>query len=116
MRSLLTSACLFGCVLTAATPPALAEDITTARVHYTPADLASDDAVAALYGKVAKAAKRVCRAQTVTSEERAYAAACEQKAVAKAVADIDKPAFTAFYTDALAQQNAATKSATLASR
>lgn len=116
MRSLLTSACLFGCLLA---PTAQAAEISSITLKYVKADLASEAGAAALYDRLAEAAKTVCKADDILPRSDALASErqCEREAMAKAVAKVDAPVLRAYYEAALhAPRNAATKSETLASR
>lgn len=117
MRSILTSACLFGCLLaTTATAVAAPASVT---IKYTNTELTTEAGAAAVYDRIAVATKRVCTEEQRTPLFMALVveAQCQKETLSNTVAKVNAPALNAYY-DALLKQprNAATRSETLASR
>jgi UrcA family protein len=105
MRSLLTSALVFGSLL-GATTAAFATP-TSVSVTYSASDLTTEAGSAAVYEKIAAAAKTVCRPESIMPLAQSVAFQ----------AKVDAPALSAYHEAVLhPSRNAVTKSATLASR
>ncbi len=112
MRTLLMSACIFGCLAT----QAFAADRIV--VHYTQADLADEASLSTLYGKIAAAAKKLCRNDSSLLRAQGYIfdSECEDDAVKAAVVKTKAPALVAYAESVKRSENAAAKSKALASR
>jgi UrcA family protein len=77
--------------LTQAGTPA-PDDVPTVRVSYQDLDLSSEHGAAALYSRIAGAAKRVCPSTNVMGvQARITAEKCVAAAIERAVADVNSP-------------------------
>ncbi|HWA23319.1 MAG TPA: UrcA family protein, partial [Caulobacterales bacterium] len=105
MRTLLMSACIFGCFAT----QALAADHIV--VPYTQADLADEASLSTLYGKIAAAAKKLCRNDSSLLRAQGYIfdSECEDEAVKNAVVKAKAPALVAYAESVKRGENASAK-------
>lgn len=85
-------------VCAAMTGAARADGVRQMHVKYADLDVATGAGAAALYGRIKVAAARVCAMPGEGSLARlAQAKACEQRAIAEAVAAVGSPALTRAY-------------------
>jgi UrcA family protein len=111
MRHLLVSACFIGCAIA---PVAYAE---TVRVPYIAGDLTTEVGLAQLYEKVDKAAKSVCKPDSLAPlTSQTAELECRREAVREAIYKEGAPALTAYFESTAKAGNAATRSKVLASR
>ena len=85
--------------LAAVTVPAASEDDHPSRVvKFADLDLTHSQGAAVLYTRIRSAARAVCLPQyNWMMERRAISDQCRDQAIARAIADVNAPALTAYY-------------------
>jgi UrcA family protein len=89
-----------GSLAAAATSVTAEEDTPSRLVKFADLDLRRSEGAAALYARISSAAREVCSPEyNWVMEMRAKSAQCRSQAIANAVAGVDAPALTTYYTD-----------------
>ncbi len=89
---------LLGSVSAIAAKVELRDDVPTRTVKFGDLDLTRRDGVAVLYARINSAAREVCLPVDGRLPELLHSTdECRQKAIERAVADVDAPALTSFY-------------------
>jgi UrcA family protein len=99
MKSAIHVVILAACLGSLSTIAAAANDEAPQRiVRFGDLDLANAEGAGALYGRIKDAAKEVCAPENASNlQQRAFAYRCTEKAIARAVEEVNVPLLNSYY-------------------